>query len=59
MKWLLKKRLEKYVAVDKEWVVRTKDYKEEKEDRLFLAVLGSLVTENDKIKVLNSWLNAE
>lgn len=59
MKWLLKKRLEKYVAADKEWVVRTKDYEEEKEDRLFLAVLGSLVTENDKIKVLNSWLNAE
>lgn len=53
------KTFEKYVAVDKEWVVRTKDYKEEKEDRLFLAVLGSLVTENDKIKVLNSWLNAE
>lgn len=53
------KTFEKYVAVDKEWVVRTKDYEEEKEDRLFLAVLGSLVTENDKIKVLNSWLNAE
>ena len=53
------KTLEKHVAVDKEWVGRTKDYKEEKEDWLLLAVLGSLGTENDKIKVLNSWLKAD
>lgn len=35
------KTLKKHIAVYIEYVGRTKDYKEEKDDRLLLAVLGS------------------